>query len=662
MRNNVAKLLREEMGLELHQPLKENGIKAGWFEVVGVPEQLCDHWSSRSKEIAAMTQLADGGKASAKAKQFANLATRKKKSETLDQSELFANWEATGEKFGFGKKEAAALLDQPQNPVNVDKEFELAFTKSLTDLTEQNAHFQRRHLIQAVSEQLQTVPLDGRQIVERIDREIQKQEQILTLKVDQYRSYHTTPAMWKLEEEMLNLAKELHETPGAKTLERHLKKALKEQATIQPEQAEAARKLVTGEGSLRTLQGIAGSGKSYTLDTVRSAFEKAGYQVIGGALSGIAKEELATQANLPSRTIASYIYHLDKSKLQKACDRVRHDVRMIIRAAKKKSTYLPNVPRLNKKTVLIIDEAGMVDTASMAKLMKYVKEAGATLILAGDTQQLSPIAAGGPFQRIIRDTPPALLSKNIRLKDPEDARVASLIREGKGMEAIKSLIERDRLIVSETRAKCGEKLLEDWEKDGNFKSPEKSIILTQTKAEAKAINRNCQFARLLAGELSNRSFKTAEETIHVKDRIMFHKPLRIRGIENGFQGTVKAINFWQKQVTIFLDRKPAALSKQHSLSQTVQLTFDQLKQAEVQLAYAATTHKMQGQTVEKAYVLLGGPMTSKELAYVQTTRAKKFTKLFVDRANAGKEFEQIQKEIAMSRMKDLAHDIQQINR
>ena len=63
IRNNVAKLLQEQMGLNLYQPIKENGIKAGWFEIENVPQKLCDHWSSRSKEIAAMTQLADGGKA-----------------------------------------------------------------------------------------------------------------------------------------------------------------------------------------------------------------------------------------------------------------------------------------------------------------------------------------------------------------------------------------------------------------------------------------------------------------------------------------------------------------------------------------------------------------------------------------------------------------------
>ncbi|MGV2342204.1 MAG UNVERIFIED_CONTAM: hypothetical protein LVR18_52330 [Planctomycetaceae bacterium] len=37
------------------------------------------------------------------------------------------------------------------------------------------------------------------------------------------------------------------------------------------------------------------------------------------------------------------------------------------------------------------------------------------------------------------------------------------------------------------------------------------------------------------------------------------------------------------------------------------------------LGYAATTHKMQGNTVSNSFLLLGGTMTSRELAYVQAT-------------------------------------------
>ena len=43
------------------------------------------------------------------------------------------------------------------------------------------------------------------------------------------------------------------------------------------------------------------------------------------------------------------------------------------------------------------------------------------------------------------------------------------------------------------------------------------------------------------------------------------------------------------------------------------------------------------------------------------TRARENTKLFIDRAHAGKELELIEKEIAKSKLKQLAHDIAQLN-
>ena len=81
----------------------------------------------------------------------------------------------------------------------------------------------------------------------------------------------------------------------------------------------------------------------------------------------------------------------------------------------------------------------------------------------------------------------------------------------------------------------------------------------------------------------------------------------------------------------------------------------------VGLGYACTTHKMQGQTVKHASLLLGGPMTTQEMLYVQTTRAQESTQIFIDELHAGYGLEHLLTAARRSQAKDLAHDVIQRN-
>ncbi len=662
IRNNVATMLQKEMGFELHQPKLESGEQAGWFEIKGVPEKLCKHWSSRSQEINEVSLLLDGMRSSAKAKQQANLMTRVAKQELPSQAELFAQWKSDALKFGFDGSKAEALMNKPVKDIDLGVEFQKAVKNGLRQLTDEHAYFERHKLIQVVSEKLQAVPFTANQIVAKVDNEIRRNEHVLSIKSESGRTVYTTPEMWKVEESVLQGVERLKNQQGAVVNDRTIENVIASQSSLSDEQAQAVRHLLQETGSIRTLVGIAGSGKSFALDTVRIAYEKSGFNVIGGALSGVAKEELNAQANIKSRTVASYRYHLDKSVQEKIIDRLKHDLKMLGRSAQGKSTYRPDVPVLDKKTVLVVDEAGMIGNRTMDKLLRYVEKAGGTIVLVGDSKQLSPIEAGGPFQRIVREVSPATLNENRRLKDPLDVRATNLIREGKAKEALKGYLERGRLIVTANRSEAAKRLVDDWAKDGGLANPKGKIILTQTRAEAKEINRYCQFDRLMSGKLGSRSMKVGATKVYEKDRIMFHKALRIRGIENGFQGTVIKIDSARKEAVIQLDRVPQLAFGQRKGEQTVTLTFDQLKKAETQLAYASTTHKMQGQTVDQCYVLVGGLMTSKELTYVQTTRAREQTKLYVDRAHAGNELEVLEQEVASSRIKQMAHEMGNVTR
>src|SRR3546814_12044395 len=64
-----------------------------------------------------------------------------------------------------------------------------------------------------------------------------------------------------------------------------------------PEQ-EAALRHITGERDLAIVVGYAGTGKSAMLGVARDGWERAGYHVVGTALSGIAAENLESGSGI----------------------------------------------------------------------------------------------------------------------------------------------------------------------------------------------------------------------------------------------------------------------------------------------------------------------------------------------------------------------------
>ncbi len=240
---------------------------------------------------------------------------------------------------------------------------------------------------------------------------------------------------------------------------------------------------------------MAGAGKTRSLDVAREAFEKAGYRVIGGALSGAAKEELATQANVPSRTVASYLNQLDRTFTERIADRLQHDAKQIVRAAAGMTTYKPEANPLNGKTVLLLDEVGMLDTRMLGSLLHQTDKAKATVILAGDQKQLQPIGAGGPFRYIESRIPKAELLINRRQTDEADRKAVASVRQGEAMKALENYADRGRLNVTGDRAKAEKELMKQWIKSGGPQRPEDNFIFTQTRAEAQRMSRQCQQAR-----------------------------------------------------------------------------------------------------------------------------------------------------------------------
>ena len=657
-RNTLCTKLADRLGIEAYRPIVD-GQPAGWFEIRGIAEKLTDKWSSRRKEILAESELSNGKCSTAKARQNANLRTRRPKGVRPNNRELHQTWQAIAHELGQTPESLRTVVGR-RTDLNVEQRVETAISHATADCLKDRSYFSRHKFFQQVSEELQDVPITGVEVWKRADAALQRLDQFRSLKVQQSQEpIYTTAAVWKAEQRMLQTMDALIQKKGAVVSEKQISKVLKSHPDLIAEQSAAVKYLLESKGALKCLTGIAGSGKTRTLNAVKEAYEAAGYRVLGTALSGVAKEELAVKAGIETRTVDSYVKQLTKPLSEKLYERAKHEITMLCRAALGKRTYQKNShPSLNQRTVLIVDEAGMVDSRRMELLLRTAKKTGATIIAVGDDKQLNPIGPGGPFKRIIESAPTFHLSENLRQRHaPEDALAAAELRAGNVDKMLESYLRRGRLTVSKTRAEAAQQLVTEWAKDGGAKHPEQAIILTQMRAEAKDINRLCQMERLLEGQISRHSVRIHGETYHVGDRVMFHEGKRRKGIENGYQATVKSIHPVTKAITFKLDRAPSEQQQRFGHTQLVTLSRKEISSEFLTLGYAATTHKLQGQDRPKAYCLIGGRLTDQELTYVQITRGQLSTKLFTDRHHAGQKLSDLAESIQKSGKKKLAHDL-----
>jgi len=663
-RNSVLNFLSERLGVEGRFDT-ENGKRTDWFELKGVPEPLLSRWSSRRKEILRETELLPGIRSAVKARQNANLRTRqsKNKSKQIDEGTLRDEWRKEAKHQGFSDRVIQSVINRPSR-IEVDERVKQAVIDAGKRCTEDQAYFTRQKFIQRVSEELQDVPISGNEVMQRAEEAL-KTEMYVELKHEKTkRLTYTTREMWELEQKILTDVQTLRSTPGAKVSDRTFAKVLQKHQDLSPEQALAARKLLEDPSAIKTMTGVAGSGKTRTLRAVAEAYEKAGYKVFGGALAGTASEELASKANIDSRTVAKYNYHLNKDTRQKIKEWVTHEAKMFVRQMQGKSRWDREAPpKLNQRSVLILDEAGMLDTQSAAPLIRHAVKSGATLILVGDNEQLSPIGAGGPFQSMTKDGATCHLSENFRQRNsPVDAKAAASVREGRIDEMLESYAQRGRLKVARNRTEAASQLVSEWATDGGISRPQDAAILTQTRAEAKQINKLCQDARRLEGAVSSKSIVIQSQIYHVDDRVLFHKKMFLKGIENGSQAKIIAVDTSKRTITVELDRELSKAKKKRGHRRTVTIAIKDLAREQLTLGYAATTHKLQGQSVKHAYCLLGGGMTNKELTYVQLTRGELITRLFVDKDHAGKKLADIADSMKQSGKKELAHDQTDRNR
>ena len=75
-----------------------------------------------------------------------------------------------------------------------------------------------------------------------------------------------------------------------------------------------------------------------------------------------------------------------------------HPTKQLIRAAQNNPAQRRRgVPKLDSKTILVIDEAGMLGTRDLHEILTEALQVGCKVVMMGDPRQIQPIELGTPI-------------------------------------------------------------------------------------------------------------------------------------------------------------------------------------------------------------------------------------------------------------------------
>ncbi len=590
----VDELVREGYAIE-----QGTGKDGRYFEIAGVPRELCEAFSGRSREVARAAERfrARYGRAPERG-ELRNLALENRRAKELTtRSDLHRVWTQTARDHGFGPDEAVRLIGASERPV-ADRAIE---DRVEAKLTEQHAVFEERDLRAVVLEQAagEIAPDEALAVA----REMVHDRRVLTLEGGRMTTLAVRAQEQAIERRTTQLARPAGRDVGEITRD-HAAREVAEHigGPLSPEQHHALE-VLTGPERAAVLVGPAGTGKGVVIDAVSRAEQHAGRETIGIAVSGSTAERLgADSPALAGRTLT-----LDA---------------LVTRA----NTGAIHVGR---DTTVILDEAVMVDHKRLDALTKLVERSGAKLIAVGDGKQLPSIGPGGMFDRLTDHASAVELTNIHRTKDPADQRAWQALRAGEPERAMAHYASRGQLHLSDTRDQAAEHAVQTWATLTEGRDiREIALIADASNQEIDRLNARAQHLRAERGELGHHEIPLPGVHYGLREGDLIalttqHRPPGQPRVENGTRGQVSAIH--ERGVTITLDGS----------QRRVQLAGEDLDS--LRLAYAQHVYRQQGATVERSIVLTGGWQTSKETAYVEATRARHGTSWFIARDDLGNE-------------------------
>ena len=412
------------------------------------------------------------------------------------------------------------------------------------------------------------------------------------------------------------------------------------------DQRPAAVQIVTAGRVVEVLVGPAGTGKTTTMSGVRAMWEAqhGPGSVVGLAPSAMAAQVLAADLGIVTDNTAQWIAQQDQQA------RREHRIRLLTAAIGKTDSprrvqglqaALERVQaeydrwRLHPGQLLIVDEAGMAGTFTLARLAGQAADAGAKLLLVGDPCQLSAVETGGAFGLLCARHPnPPTLTQVRRFVDPDGTRrvweeaAADRLRTG-DQTALADYADHDRIRSGELE-EMTDAAYTAWSQD--VRAGRSSVLIAADNDTVTELNRRAQADLAAAGLVDETSTVPVRNglSVGVGDVVVTRRIDRTQA--DGTTGTAAGggrlgdgfVRNGQRWQVLRAHRDGSLtvrlLDGDRPGTVPVTLTVGYVRE-HVDLGYATTAHRAQGITVDTSHVLADA-LTQREPFYVAMTRGR----------------------------------------
>jgi AAA domain/TrwC relaxase len=575
-------------------------------ELQGMPEELVRGFSKRTGQIDLELErlVVDGRERTPRLVKWAVHATRKPKEHEAPDT-LYDRWRQEAAERGVDADTLVRTVTGRTADRAQDQTVSEALTGQLFDrlagpdgLTATASTFARPEVLVALGAGLAGA---GRSELEGLaDRFLaERAVSVVADRTVEERRW-STPDLLAVEQRLVVGATGRTEEHAAVASHQAVRDALAAHPTAGSDQQAMVRDLCQGGAGVALVVGRAGTGKTFALGIARHAWQLDGYRLLAAAPTGIATLSLQGEGFEDVATCDRLLGDLDRGQ-----------------------------ETLSDRTVLVVDEAGMVGSRKLARLLEHAQQAEAKVVLVGDDRQLAAIDAGGGFRALRLRLGASELTENRRQHQAWEREALELVRSGLVDDAVAAYQAHDRVVAADSKPAATLALLQGWwaawqQAEGD--PAQEVIVLAVRRAEVDRLNTACQELLAARGRLGGERLQVEDRQLAVGDRVVCGKnAIAELGVANGSRGVVTALDPEGRTLTVRLDGhdgRTVTLPRSY-----LEGRFRGERNRRVDLAYATTGHRAQGLTRGRALVRLTGTEDVNWL-YVQLSRARHDTRLY----------------------------------
>ncbi|WP_041574346.1 MobF family relaxase [Cellulomonas gilvus] len=412
---------------------------------------------------------------------------------------------------------------------------------------------------------------------------------------------------------------------AARLADRHL-------AHLSDDQRAAAKAVLLSTKQLDVLVGPAGTGKTTTLAALAAEWRSTRGSVVGLAPSASAAATLSSALGVRCETAAKWIYESIGDGAAQRALRYRAETAVVEdpsvtywdRDAANGRRHALVVDqkqwRFRRGDLVIVDEASMADTRTLAVLIEQAGAVEAKVLLVGDHLQRGSVDAGGAFGMLSRRGPTAELRTLWRFSQPWEARATLELRHG-DPAALDAYARHLRISHGQHDDMLGDALASAAaaEADGRV-----VLLAAADRRTVSELNARSRAERVRTGTVHADGVTLGDGlTGGVGDRVVTRR--NNRRLRTG-EGFVRNGDLWQITAVLpdgGLRVRPAG----DPAGATLRLPAAYVA-ANVELGYATTTARGQGRTVDETHTVVTAGMGREDL-YVAVTRGRHLNRLYV---------------------------------